>query len=48
LRRDLDELLTYFRYKYLAARRAVRTTNAIGRRFREVRQRTSPNAPLSC
>lgn len=42
LRRDLDELLTCFRYKTLAARKAVRTTNAIERRFREVRRRTRP------
>ena len=42
LRNDLDELLTCFRYKSEAARRAVRTTNAIERRFREVRRRTRP------
>jgi transposase-like protein len=42
LRDDLDELLTCFRYKTLAERRAVRTTNAIERRFREVRRRTRP------
>jgi transposase-like protein len=42
LRRDLDELLTCFRYKTPAARRGVRTTNAIERRFREVRRRTRP------
>lgn len=42
LRNDLDELLTCFRYKIEAARRAVRTTNAIERRFREVRRRTRP------
>jgi putative transposase len=42
LRRDLDELLTCFRYKTEAERRAVRTTNAIERRFREVRRRTRP------
>jgi len=42
LRDDLDELLTCFRYKTLAQRRAVRTTNAIERRFREVRRRTKP------
>ena len=38
----LDELLTCFRYKTLAGRKAVRTTNAIERRFREVRRRTRP------
>jgi putative transposase len=42
LRDDLDELLTCFRYKTLADRKAVRTTNAIERRFREVRRRTRP------
>lgn len=42
LRDDLDELLTCFRYKTDDQRRAVRTTNAIERRFREVRRRTRP------
>jgi putative transposase len=42
LRKDLDELLTCFRYKTEAERRAVRTTNAVERRFREVRRRTRP------
>jgi putative transposase len=42
LRNDLDELLTCFRYKDPAKRKAVRTTNAIERRFREVRRRTRP------
>ena len=42
LRNDLDELLTCFRYKTLAQRKALRTTNAIERRFREVRRRTRP------
>jgi transposase-like protein len=42
LRDDLDELLTCFRYKTEDQRRAVRTTNAIERRFREVRRRTRP------
>ena len=42
LRNDLDELLTCFRYKSEADRRAVRTTNAVERRFREVRRRTRP------
>ena len=42
LRNDLDELLTCFRYKTLTQRKAVRTTNAIERRFREVRRRTRP------
>jgi len=42
LRDDLDDLLTCFRYKTLEERKAVRTTNAIERRFREVRRRTRP------
>jgi putative transposase len=42
LRNDLDELLTCFRYRSEADRRAVRTTNAVERRFREVRRRTRP------
>ena len=42
LRNDLDELLTCFRYKTLDERKAVRTTNAIERRFRKVRRRTQP------
>jgi putative transposase len=42
LRNDLDELLTCFRYKSEDQRRRVRTTNAIERRFREVRRRTRP------
>jgi transposase-like protein len=42
LRADLDDLLTCFRYPSLAQRKVVRTTNAIERRFREVRRRTRP------
>jgi putative transposase len=42
LRADLDDLLTCFRYPTLEQRKAVRTTNAIERRFREVRRRTRP------
>ena len=42
LRNDLDELFACFRYDTLAERKAVRTTNAIERRFREVRRRTRP------
>jgi transposase-like protein len=42
LRNDLDELLTCFRYTSDDRRRSVRTTNAIERRFREVRRRTRP------
>lgn len=42
LRNDLDELLTCFHYRSEDQRRRVRTTNAIERRFREVRRRTRP------
>ena len=42
LRNDLDDLLTCFRYATLAERKQIRTTNAIERRFREVRPRTRP------
>jgi len=42
LRNNLDELLSCFRYKTLQERKRVRTTNAIERRFREVRRRTRP------
>ena len=42
LRNDLDDLLTCFRYKTPDQRKRVRTTNAIERRFREVRRRTRP------
>lgn len=42
LRNDIDDLLTCFRYNTLAERKQVRTTNAIERRFREVRRRTRP------
>jgi len=42
LRADLDDLLTCFRYPTVEERKLVRTTNAIERRFREVRRRTRP------
>lgn len=42
LRDDLDNLLTCFRYRSEKERKRVRTTNAIERRFREVRRRTRP------
>jgi putative transposase len=46
LRNALDELSTCFRYTPEARRKAVRTTNVIERRFREVRRRTpGPWAP---
>jgi putative transposase len=47
LRDDLDELLTCWRYKSLTHRKQVRTTNAIERRFREVRRRTRPMGVFS-
>ena len=42
LRDDLDELLTFFSFKDQSWRKKIRTTNAIERRFREVRRRTRP------
>jgi putative transposase len=42
LRADLADLLTCFRYPTVEERKTVRTTNAIERRFREVRRRTRP------
>ena len=42
LRDDLDDLLACFRYPSPEERKLVRTTNAIERRFREVRRRTRP------
>jgi transposase-like protein len=47
LRADLDELLTFFRFKDPAWRKATRTTNSIERRFREVRRRTRPMGVFS-
>jgi transposase-like protein len=42
LAQDLDELLTFFHFEDESWRKASRTTNAIERRFREVRRRTRP------
>jgi transposase-like protein len=42
LRNDLDELLACFAFTDPTWRKAARTTNAIERRFREVRRRTRP------
>ena len=42
LRDDLDDLPARFRYPTPDERKLVRTTNAIERRFREVRRRTRP------
>lgn len=47
LRNDLDDLLTCWRYRTQAERKTVRTTNAIERRFREVRRRTRPMGVFS-
>ena len=47
LRNDLDELLACFRFKDEKWRRWTRTTNAIERRFREVRRRTRPMGVFS-
>lgn len=47
LRADLDQLLTFFRFRDPDWRKAVRTTNAIERRFREVRRRTRPMGVFS-
>lgn len=42
LQDDLEELLTCFQFDDAGFRKAIRTTNAIERRFREVRRRTRP------
>ena len=42
LRDDPDDLPALFRYPTPEERKPVRTTNAIERRFREVRRRTRP------
>src|SRR3989304_5492567 len=47
LRKDIDDLLTFFRFKEEPVRKAVRTTNAIERRFREVRRRKRPMGVFS-
>jgi transposase-like protein len=47
LRQDLDELLEFFHFDDPAWRKATRTTNAIERRFREVRRRTRPMGVFS-
>lgn len=47
LRGDLDDLLAFFRFKDADMRKATRTTNAIERRFREVRRRTRPMGVFS-
>ena len=47
LRTDLDELLQFLRFDDPVWRKAARTTNAIERRFREVRRRTRPMGVFS-
>jgi len=47
LRHDLDSLLEFLRFADATWRKAARTTNAIERRFREVRRRTRPMGVFS-
>lgn len=47
LRQDLPELLTFLQVKLSLPPSALRTTNAIERRFREVRRRTRPMGTFS-
>lgn len=47
LRDDLDELLSFYRFKDRSWWKMIRTTNAIERRFREVRRRTRPMGVFS-
>jgi len=47
LKVDLDDLLTFFTFKTPSWWKAIRTTNAIERRFREVRRRTRPMGVFS-
>lgn len=47
LTRDIEELLAFFAFSDPKWRRATRTTNAIERRFREVRRRTRPMGVFS-
>jgi len=44
---DIEELLTCFRFTDPVFRKAVRTTNHIERRFKEVRRRTRPMGAFS-
>jgi len=44
---DIEDLLTCFQFTDLTFRKAIRTTNAIERRFREVRRRTRPMGVFS-
>ena len=47
LQDDFDDLLTWFQFPDPDFRRTIRTTNAIERRFREVRRRTRPMGVFS-
>ena len=47
LQDDIEDLLTCFHFADPEFRRAIRTTNAIERRFREVRRRTRPMGVFS-
>jgi transposase-like protein len=47
LRQDLPELLTFLQVKVSSPHSVLRTTNAIERRFREVRRRTRPMGTFS-
>lgn len=47
LMKDLEELLAFYEFTDPEWRRAARTTNAIERRFREVRRRTRPMGVFS-
>ena len=47
LQDDLEDLLTCFQFANPDFRKAIRTTNAIERRFREVRRRTRPMGVFS-
>jgi transposase-like protein len=47
LQTDLEDLLTCFQFADPFFRKAIRTTNAIERRFREVRRRTRPMGVFS-
>ena len=47
LQDDIEDLLTCFQFADPDFRKAIRTTNAIERRFREVRRRTRPMGVFS-
>ena len=47
MQNDLEDLLICFQFDDADFRKAIRTTNAIERRFREVRRRTRPMGVFS-